>query len=149
MKKLITVSIFLLAATPFFAVVCRASPQVVRPPYILGRNDERIKCKNFLAGRKPYYGAKFQIYDNRKPGGASIEFDKKTNEFEIVTGAANSLRSIQLAKQELRSAAKVLLTITGVATDDKCKLKVLMRIVVPGTTDGGLSFDHLPSCGEF
>jgi hypothetical protein len=141
-KGFVTFSLMLFLAS--FAL-----PQVVRPPYILGKDDVRIKSKNFLAGRKPQYGSSYQIYNDRRPGGASINFDKETNEFEIVTGADNSSRSIRQAKQELRKSEMVLLRITGVASDDKCKLKILMRIVVPGTTDGGLAYDHLPSCGDF
>jgi hypothetical protein len=83
------------------------------------------------------------------PNPVSIYFDKKTNEFDVVTGADNDGRSIRWAKQELRRAEKVLLTVTGIASGDKCKLKVLVRVVVPGTVDGGLGYDHLPSCGEF
>ena len=141
-RRLVTFSLMLILASFAF-------PQVVRPPYILGKGDVRIKSKNFLAGRKPQYGSSYQIYNDRRPGGPSINFDKKSNEFEIVTGADNSSRSIRQAKQELQKSETVLLRITGVASNDRCKLKVLMRIVVPGTTDGGVAYDHLPSCGEF
>lgn len=138
---------------PVFAVVfllaALSIAQIVKPPYILGKDDERIKSKNFLAGRKPSHGSTYQIYDNRKPGGASIFFDKTTNEFDMVTGAENNNRAIRGAQQELRNAERMLLIVTGVARADRCKLKVIMRIVVPGTTDGGLSYGHLPSCGEF
>lgn len=123
--------------------------QVVKPPYILGKNDVRIKSKNFLAGKKARDGSTYQIYNNRKPGGASIDFNKTTNEFEIVTGADKGSRSLQLAKQELRKTEKILLTITGVAPADKCKLRILIRIIVPGTMDGGHSYEYLPSCGDF
>lgn len=144
MKKSLAVFALML----LFAV--QGMAQDVKPPYILGKNDVRIHSKNFLAGRKPISGSKsYQIYNDRKPGGISIFFDKNTNQFEIVTGADNNSRSIRQAKQELRNSEKVLLTVTGVAPEDKCKLKILMRIVVPGSVDGGLAFDHLPSCGEF
>lgn len=123
----------------------QSAAQVVKPPYVLGKNDVRIKSRNFLARKKPEFGTTYKIYQN----GALIYFDKKTNEFEIVTGAENNGRAIREAKQELRKAEKVLLTVTGITPTDKCKLKILMRIVVPGTTDGGVSYDHLPSCGDF
>jgi hypothetical protein len=134
-----------------FAVVLLAtlsSAQAVKPPYILGKNDVRIKSKNFLAGRKPSFGSQYTIYQNGK-NGFQIYFDKRTNEFEIVTGADGSKRSLSLAKQDLRNAETITLRVTGIASEDKCKLKVLMRIVIPGSTDGGLSYDHLPGCGEF
>ena len=89
--------------------------QVVKPPYILGKNDVRIKSKNFLVAKKVRYGSEYQLYHNRKPGGASITFNKATNEFEIVTGAGRGSRSLQLAKQEIRKTEKVLLAITGVS----------------------------------
>ena len=123
--------------------------QVVKPPYILGKNDVRIKSKNFLVAKKARYGSTYQIYNNRKPGGASITFNKATNEFEIVTGADRDSRSLQLAKQEIRKTEKVLLAITGVSPADKCRLKILIRIIVPGSMDGGHSFESLPSCGAF
>jgi hypothetical protein len=137
----------LLVLVLFLLLGALAMGQVVKPPYILGKNDERIKSKNFLAGKRARYGAIYEIYNDRR--GPSIEFNKRTNEFEIVTGAENTSRSIRLARQQLRNAEKIMLGITGVAAADRCKLKVLMRIVVPGTTDGGVAYAYLPSCGDF
>jgi hypothetical protein len=148
MKTLFLVTVVLLTVTSHFLFASNGAVQDVKSPYILGRNDVRIKCKNFLMGRKPRYGSTY-LLQAAKSGVPSIEFDKKTNEFEVVTGAENSSRSIELAKQELRGAERILVAITGVAPADKCKLKVLMRIVIPGSIDGGVHFDHLPSCGEF
>ena len=139
MSVLMVISLFAVAAIA----------QVVKPPYILGKNEVRIKSKNFLARKKARYGSTYQIYNNRKPGGASISFNRTTNEFEIVTGADRGSRSFQLAKQEIRKTERVLLTITGVAHADRCKLKILIRIIVPGTMDGGQSYKYLPSCGDF
>jgi len=137
---------------PVAVVMCiigGTTAQILKPPYILGKNEVRIKSRNFLAGKKPTYGSTYQIYNNRKPGGAAISFDKRTNEFEIVTGADNTASGLRFAKRELRNAETALLRITGIASNDRCRLKVLMRIVVPGTTDGGLAYQYLPSCGEF
>src|ERR1700681_39922 len=89
--------------------------QAVKPPYILGKNDVRIKSKNFLAGRKPSFGSQYTIYQNGK-NGFQIYFDKRTNEFEIVTGADGSNRSLRLAKQDLRNAETITLRITGIAS---------------------------------
>lgn len=119
-----------------------ASAQSMRPPYILGRDGAPVKCKNFLAGRKPEYGATFQL--SRK--GAIITFHRDSNTFEIVTGAENTTASIEAAKGDFRRAEAVLLRVTGIAQKDRCKLRVLLKIVVPNSTSGGKAYSELPSC---
>lgn len=131
----------------FLLLVVQSYSQQIKPPYILGKNNERIKSKNFLAGKKPAYGKTYNLYNN--PRGASIAFDKGTNEFEIVTGAENTAAGIRLAKQDARKAETILLRITGIAAANKCKLKVLVRILVPDSVSGGRGYEYLPSCGPF
>src|SRR5882724_12523533 len=98
-----------LVSAVLFLTVAQISAQVVKPPYILGKSDVRIKSKNFLVGRKAKWGSIYILY-NRD---VSIEFDKHTNEFEVVTGSENTSRGVRMAQQDLRKAETILLRITG------------------------------------
>jgi hypothetical protein len=136
-----------------FLLLCNITlyAQDIKPPYILGINNIRIKSKNFLVGKKRYYGTAYTIFNDKKPGGVLITFDKSTNQFDMVTGAETDLSSINYAKKQLKKAEASLLKITGIAPSDRCQINIILRLIIVGngTMPGGKSWDYLPSCGDF
>lgn len=124
--------------------------QEVKPPYIYGMDNQRIKSKNFLKGMKKYGSTGDYLVFN-DPRGVTITFDKSNNRFDMFNGALSTNRSIRMAKQQLRTAEKTLLRITGISYNDRCRINITVRLIYADQQNrvagrGGEWWDSLPSC---